>query len=98
MSEAKPTRKVRWSSRLGAAFIQAIARTWRFRSVNEEAFRAERAEGTDGSESRVGGAAHRATSGGHGGLLATTGSTRALGAYRNTVAPDPAGARGIMRA
>ena len=40
-----PTRKVVWSSRFGAAFIKAIARTWRFRSVNEDAYRAERASG-----------------------------------------------------
>jgi lysophospholipid acyltransferase (LPLAT)-like uncharacterized protein len=37
--------KIRWSSRFGAAFIAAIARTWRFRSVNEAAFRAERSAG-----------------------------------------------------
>ena len=45
MSETKPSRKVRWSSRFGAAFIHAIARTWRFRSVNEEAYRASHADG-----------------------------------------------------
>lgn len=45
MTEVAPSRKVRWSSRFGAAFIQAIARTWRFRTVNEEAYRAERAAG-----------------------------------------------------
>ena len=38
-------RKIRWSSRFGAAFIQAIARTWRFRSVNEDAYRAELSTG-----------------------------------------------------
>jgi lysophospholipid acyltransferase (LPLAT)-like uncharacterized protein len=38
-------RKVTWSSRLGAAFIQAIARTWRFRVVNESAAKVERASG-----------------------------------------------------
>jgi lysophospholipid acyltransferase (LPLAT)-like uncharacterized protein len=37
--------KVSWSSRLGATFIRAIARTWRFRVLNEPAFRAERAAG-----------------------------------------------------
>ena len=42
---AAPTRKVVWSSRFGATFITAIARTWRFRSVNEEAYRAERNAG-----------------------------------------------------
>lgn len=41
----KSTRKVAWSSRLGSAFIQAIARTWRFRVVNEEASVRERAAG-----------------------------------------------------
>jgi lysophospholipid acyltransferase (LPLAT)-like uncharacterized protein len=41
----EPTRKVTWSSRLGSAFIQAIARTWRFRVVNEEASVRERAAG-----------------------------------------------------
>ena len=45
MTQAAPNRKIRWSSRLGAAFIQGIARTWRFRVVNEEAFRAERNAG-----------------------------------------------------
>ena len=43
--QAAPSRKIRWSSRFGAAFIQAIARTWRFRSVNEDAYRAERSAG-----------------------------------------------------
>jgi lysophospholipid acyltransferase (LPLAT)-like uncharacterized protein len=37
--------KVRWSSRFGLAFIQAIARTWRIRAVNEDAYRRERAAG-----------------------------------------------------
>jgi lysophospholipid acyltransferase (LPLAT)-like uncharacterized protein len=41
----RPSRKVRWSSRFGAAFIQAIAKTWRFRSVNEAPYQAERAAG-----------------------------------------------------
>lgn len=39
------SRKVAWSSRLGAAFIQAIARTWRIRVVNEDAYRQEHAAG-----------------------------------------------------
>jgi lysophospholipid acyltransferase (LPLAT)-like uncharacterized protein len=39
------TSKVRWSSRFGAAFIQAIARTWRFRVINEAAYSRERAAG-----------------------------------------------------
>lgn len=38
-------RKVTWSSRLGSAFIQAIAKTWRIRVVNEQAYLAERAAG-----------------------------------------------------
>jgi lysophospholipid acyltransferase (LPLAT)-like uncharacterized protein len=37
--------KIVWSSRLGAAFIGAIARTWRFRVVNESAYTSERAAG-----------------------------------------------------
>jgi lysophospholipid acyltransferase (LPLAT)-like uncharacterized protein len=37
--------KVAWSSRLGAAFVATIARTWRFRVVNEAAYAAERAAG-----------------------------------------------------
>jgi lysophospholipid acyltransferase (LPLAT)-like uncharacterized protein len=41
----EPSRKVAWSSRLGAAFIQAIARTWRFRVMNEAASTQERAAG-----------------------------------------------------
>jgi lysophospholipid acyltransferase (LPLAT)-like uncharacterized protein len=45
MSETTASRKVRWSSRFGAAFIQAIARTWRFRAVNEGAYRASHAGG-----------------------------------------------------
>lgn len=40
-----PGPKIRWSSRFGVAFIQAIARTWRIRAVNEEAYRAERSAG-----------------------------------------------------
>jgi lysophospholipid acyltransferase (LPLAT)-like uncharacterized protein len=44
-ASARPSGKIRWSSRLGAAFIQAIASTWRFRSVNEEAYQAERSAG-----------------------------------------------------
>lgn len=39
------SRKIRWSSRFGAAFIQAIAMTWRFRAVNDGPYRAERAAG-----------------------------------------------------
>jgi lysophospholipid acyltransferase (LPLAT)-like uncharacterized protein len=42
---APATSKVRWSSRFGAAFIQAIARTWRFRVVNESAYASEHAAG-----------------------------------------------------
>lgn len=37
--------KVAWSSRLGSGFIRIIARTWRFRTVNAEAYAAERAAG-----------------------------------------------------
>jgi lysophospholipid acyltransferase (LPLAT)-like uncharacterized protein len=37
--------KVAWSSRLGFAFIRAIARTWRFRAVNADGYAAERAAG-----------------------------------------------------
>jgi lysophospholipid acyltransferase (LPLAT)-like uncharacterized protein len=37
--------KVAWSSRLGAAFIATIARTWRFRVINEGGYAAERAAG-----------------------------------------------------
>ena len=44
MSEA-PTRKIAWSSRLGSAFIQTLARTWRIRAVNEERYARERAAG-----------------------------------------------------
>jgi lysophospholipid acyltransferase (LPLAT)-like uncharacterized protein len=44
-STLEVSRKVTWSSRLGAAFIQAIARTWRFRVVNESAAKQERAGG-----------------------------------------------------
>ena len=40
-----PSAKVAWSSRLGSAFIQMIARTWRFRVVNAEGYAAERAAG-----------------------------------------------------
>lgn len=40
-----PSPKVAWSSRLGSAFILAIAKTWRLRAVNEEAYRSERAAG-----------------------------------------------------
>jgi lysophospholipid acyltransferase (LPLAT)-like uncharacterized protein len=39
------TAKVRWSSRFGLAFIQAIAKTWSISAVNEEAYRRERAAG-----------------------------------------------------
>lgn len=45
MSEAPASGKIRWSSRLGAAFIQAIARTWRIRAINEAAYLGERAAG-----------------------------------------------------
>ena len=45
MTAPAANRKVTWSSRLGSAFIQAIARTWRIRTVNEEAYRRERAAG-----------------------------------------------------
>jgi lysophospholipid acyltransferase (LPLAT)-like uncharacterized protein len=37
--------KVRWSSRFGAAFIQAIARTWRFRVIDEARYKAAHATG-----------------------------------------------------
>jgi lysophospholipid acyltransferase (LPLAT)-like uncharacterized protein len=40
-----PTAKVAWSSRFGSAFIQAIARTWRFRVVNAAARDGERDAG-----------------------------------------------------
>ena len=45
MTAGDGNRKVAWSSRLGAAFIQAIARTWRFRVLNEAAAKRERAAG-----------------------------------------------------
>ena len=45
MSAVEASRKVTWSSRFGAAFIQAIARTWRFRVVNAAAAQQERAAG-----------------------------------------------------
>jgi lysophospholipid acyltransferase (LPLAT)-like uncharacterized protein len=41
----EPSRKVAWSSRLGSAFIQAIARTWRIRVVNGESYRKEKDAG-----------------------------------------------------
>ena len=45
-TESEPaSAKVTWSSRLGARFIQMIAKTWRFRVVNAEAYAAERAGG-----------------------------------------------------
>lgn len=44
-SREPPNPKVAWSSRLGSAFIQMIARTWRFRVVNAEGYAAERAAG-----------------------------------------------------
>jgi len=37
--------KIRWSSRLGGAFIRAIAATWRFRILGAEPFLQERAAG-----------------------------------------------------
>jgi hypothetical protein len=40
-----PSGKIAWSSRFGAAFIHAIARTWRFRTRGEEGYRRERADG-----------------------------------------------------
>jgi lysophospholipid acyltransferase (LPLAT)-like uncharacterized protein len=40
-----PTRKIAWSSRLGSAFVQALARTWRIRAVNETTYTNERAAG-----------------------------------------------------
>lgn len=45
MSQAPPGRKIAWGSRLGSAFIQAIAKTWRIRTVNEAAYLSERAAG-----------------------------------------------------
>jgi lysophospholipid acyltransferase (LPLAT)-like uncharacterized protein len=42
---AEPSGKVRWSSRLGASFIRAIAKTWRLRVVNAESYEAEHAAG-----------------------------------------------------
>jgi lysophospholipid acyltransferase (LPLAT)-like uncharacterized protein len=45
MSEAPVARKIVWGSRLGSAFIQAIARTWRIRTINEAAYLNERAAG-----------------------------------------------------
>lgn len=42
---AGPGRKITWGSRLGSAFIQAMAKTWRIRTVNEAAYLAERAAG-----------------------------------------------------
>ena len=44
-STPEVNRRITWSSRLGAAFIQAVARTWRFRVVNESAAKQERAAG-----------------------------------------------------
>lgn len=44
----EPSRKVTWASRLGSAFIHAIAKTWRIRAVNEEAYLSERAAGKAG--------------------------------------------------
>lgn len=40
-----PGAKVAWSSRLGAAFIHMIAKTWRFSVVNAAGYTAERAAG-----------------------------------------------------
>ena len=45
MTEAPVTRKISWGSWLGAAFIQAIAKTWRIRTINESAYLNERAAG-----------------------------------------------------
>jgi lysophospholipid acyltransferase (LPLAT)-like uncharacterized protein len=45
MNEPPLSRKITWGSRLGSAFIQAIAKTWRIRVVNEAAFLSERAAG-----------------------------------------------------
>lgn len=42
---AEASGKVAWSSRLGSGFISLIARTWRFRAVNADAYAAERAAG-----------------------------------------------------
>jgi lysophospholipid acyltransferase (LPLAT)-like uncharacterized protein len=44
-SKRPASAKVAWSARLGAAFVQAIAATWRFRVVNAEGYAAERASG-----------------------------------------------------
>jgi lysophospholipid acyltransferase (LPLAT)-like uncharacterized protein len=45
MTEAPASRKITWGSRLGSAFIQALAKTWRIRTVNESAYLGERAAG-----------------------------------------------------
>lgn len=44
-ASTKPTRKITWSARLGSSFIQAIARTWRIRVVNEQSYLAEKNAG-----------------------------------------------------
>ncbi|HET9425007.1 MAG TPA: lysophospholipid acyltransferase family protein [Gemmatimonadaceae bacterium] len=44
-SRPEPSRKVAWSARLGSSFIQAIARTWRIRVVNEESYLGEKRAG-----------------------------------------------------
>lgn len=45
MSEPPENRKITWGSRLGSAFIQALAKTWRIRTVNESVYLNERAAG-----------------------------------------------------
>lgn len=45
MTTGEASGKVTWSARLGAAFIQGIAKTWRIRTVNEGAYLAEREAG-----------------------------------------------------
>jgi lysophospholipid acyltransferase (LPLAT)-like uncharacterized protein len=39
------SRKITWGARFGSAFIAGVAKTWRIRTVNEAAYRAERAAG-----------------------------------------------------
>jgi lysophospholipid acyltransferase (LPLAT)-like uncharacterized protein len=44
-AEVRPARRITWSARLGSSFIQAIARTWRIRVVNAEAYLGEKSAG-----------------------------------------------------
>jgi lysophospholipid acyltransferase (LPLAT)-like uncharacterized protein len=44
-SEEEVSRKVTWSARFGFAFMQALARTWRYRVVNAASYEREHAAG-----------------------------------------------------